>query len=680
MNHFTRFLSDRPTRDRQIKHSQMLVVIDSGVTDASGLISQVEPNAEVLLLDPNLDGVEQITAALESSPAINSLHIVSHGEPGRLFLGQTQLSLKTLSQYQEHLKTWSKHLQGNSLVLYGCQVAFGVGRNFLQTLHRLTGANITASEQRVGNPNLGGNWNLNVRIGEFVGSVEEKLAFLPSVSETYAGVFVPTVGLTASPDTISEADGSVLNLTFNTEGEIPPEGVTVRLQGDTPGILQEFTAAQTRFDQNGEVFYRFDKGLVENGVTGGNLDLFALEDDLSSFTFTITEPTATIAIPVLNDILEEPDQVFGYTLEAGTGYTVDPDGDTASFTVTDGVPGGVGPTVSVSGSPTTLIEPEQTAFTITFTLDEPPPAEGVLVYLNGDVPRAVAEFDINASNPRNPENDFTVTGPIVTGGSIAGTNETASALLFRVTEQTATLTVPVFDDGPNEGTETFNYTLLDGEQYEVNPDASDFTVEIKDLVTLISGTNEDDNLAGDDWDNVIRAFAGDDLVTAGVGDDTVFGGNGDDLLVGDAGNDEIFGDRGDDTIIGGSGNDEIFGDRGDDLLVGDAGNDEIFGDRGDDTIIGGSGNDTLTGGKGSTLFVFGSGDGTDTITDFDPEEDTIGLVEGELTFEEIAIADSDMGATISVIESGETLAVLQDVHADELTEELFMVTPDVTFG
>ena len=521
MDNFIRFSGDRTRVDRPVEPAKILVAIDSEVSNVSWLASQVQPNAEVLLLDPNLDGVEQITAALERIPTINSLHIVSHGEPGCLFLGQTQLSLNTLSQYQEQLKTWSKYLQSNSLVLYGCQVAFGVGRNFLQILHRLTGANITASEQRVGNPNLGGNWNLNVRVGEFVSWVEEKLAFLPSVTETYAGVFIPTVGLTAtpetlveedatvltlnfdlsepppaegidvtvtspvvnslaeldvfaasftgarivgvsddtngftlriseqtatitlpvfddsedegsesftytiqpgegyevdasassatfviedsdgvtpepepvpepepepsepvvsftaSPDTISEADGSVLTLTFNTEGEIPEEGLPVRLEGDTPGILQQFTAAQTRFDENLDVFYRFDRDLVENGVTGGVLDLFALEEDLSSFTFTITEPTATIEIPVLDDILEEADQEFSYSLEAGVGYEVDPDGETASFTVTDGVEGGVGPTVSVTAEPTTLLESEQTAITVTFTLDEPPPPEGV---------------------------------------------------------------------------------------------------------------------------------------------------------------------------------------------------------------------------------------------------------------------------------------------------------------
>jgi Ca2+-binding RTX toxin-like protein len=200
----------------------------------------------------------------------------------------------------------------------------------------------------------------------------------------------------------------------------------------------------------------------------------------------------------------------------------------------------------------------------------------------------------------------------------------------------------------------------------------------------IIGTDDAETLEGDSENNSIDALGGDDLVAGLLGDDTVFGGSGDDLLRGDANSRSPGGSvGGDDVISGGAGNDRIGGKGGNDLLFGDAGDDEIFGDAGDDTIMGVTGDDTLTGddfsdGSGSDLFVFGSGDGTDLITDFDVTEDMIGLVEGELTFEELSITNSDAGAMISVIESGETLAVLQGINADELAPELFMVTPDIS--
>jgi hypothetical protein len=319
--------------------------------------------------------------------------------------------------------------------------------------------------------------------GENYGVNPEASSITLSLSDAVVST-LPVISFTASPDVVSEAEGTVLTLTFNTTGDIPPEGITVRVQGDVANIMRQFTAAQVRFDAQGNVFYRFDRPLVETGVTGGRLDLFALEADLSSFTFTILEPTATIRLPVLNDILEESDATFTYTLEAGEGYTVDPVASSANFTVTDGVPGGVGPVVSVSATPSTLFESESTVLTVTFTLDTPPPEGGVVVYLDSGVPRSIAQFNVTVDNPRNPEESLNPVGLTTTGGTIVGTNEFVSAVLFRITEQTATITVPVFNNGEVDGPRTYTYTLRDGEQYQVNPEANQVTITIDDAITI----------------------------------------------------------------------------------------------------------------------------------------------------------------------------------------------------
>ena len=190
-------------------------------------------------------------------------------------------------------------------------------------------------------------------------------------------------------------------MNFSVEGEIPEGGITVNLEGDAPRIMEEFVASQTRFNDNLEPLYRFDRGLVENNVVGGELELFSLEDGdpsedasneavagdgfLSDFFFTITEPTASITFPVFDDLIEEADETFTYTLVGGEGYEVDDDANSGTFTVADGVPGGVGPTVGVTAEPTTLIESEQTAIEVTFTTDEAIPEEGLVVDLEGDI-------------------------------------------------------------------------------------------------------------------------------------------------------------------------------------------------------------------------------------------------------------------------------------------------------
>lgn len=91
--------------------------------------------AEVLILDPNRDGVEQITQTLQERTNPSGLHLVAHGTPGGLQLGSIQLSLDTLESYVNQLQSWSNSISGASLLLYGCRVTLGErGRRFLQLL------------------------------------------------------------------------------------------------------------------------------------------------------------------------------------------------------------------------------------------------------------------------------------------------------------------------------------------------------------------------------------------------------------------------------------------------------------------------------------------------------------------------------------------------------------------
>ena len=384
-------------------------------------------------------------------------------------------------------------------------------------------------------------------------------------------ITTPIVSFSIDPATVSEADGTTAVLNFTVEGEIPAGGITVGLQGDTSGILQEFTAAQTRFEDDGLIYF-FETATIDN-VTGGVLESEALEDNpsdpgfLSDFTFTITDSTASITLAVLDDVIDEADDSFTYTLLEGDGYEVNPSASSDSFTVTDGVPGG-GPTIGVTAEPTALFENSQTRIELTFTVDGTLPPEGVVVILDGDVPRAIAEFDVTASNPRDPEDTITVDGPIVNGGNIVGTNELASALLFRITEQTATLSVEVFDDDDNEGQESFTYTLLDGEGYEVDSSNSAINITIEDgfapVVNVDPVADDDTTTTEEDQAVTIDVLAndtdadGDVLSVSAVGDasngDVVINNDGTVTYTPDAGFDGV--DSFDYTVSDGEGGDD----------------------------------------------------------------------------------------------------------------------------
>ena len=177
---------------------------------------------------------------------------------------------------------------------------------------------------------------------------------------------------------------------------------------------------------------------------------------------------------------------------------------------------------------------------------------------------------------------------------------------------------------------------------------------------------------------LIRGDAKDNFLEGDGSNDTLFGEDGNDTLLGASGNDILRGGTGNDTNFAGEGSDRIEGFDGDDLLSGDAGNDTVLGGNGDDLIVGVTGDDVIAGGNGSDTFIFGNGDGTDLIGDFKMGVDKIGLVKGELTYDDLNFSQLDDLTLIGVNETGETLAILRDTSAAAFTEDSFASVPDIS--
>jgi glucose/arabinose dehydrogenase len=142
-----------------------------------------------------------------------------------------------------------------------------------------------------------------------------------------------------------------------------------------------------------------------------------------------------------------------------------------------------------------------------------------------------------------------------------------------------------------------------------------------------------------------------DVIDAGSGADTVYGGKGDDTLNGNSGNDRLYGNSGLDRLIGGTGRDTLYGGTGDDRL---------FGNNDADRLDGGAGNDTLTGGLDRDTFVFKARFGSDRITDFTNNIDTISLARAlGVTSARDALTNAvQVGAdVVFTFDRGETLTV-----------------------
>ena len=174
----------------------------------------------------------------------------------------------------------------------------------------------------------------------------------------------------------------------------------------------------------------------------------------------------------------------------------------------------------------------------------------------------------------------------------------------------------------------------------------------------LTGTGDGDTLSGRD------------------GDDTLSGGGGADLLEGEGGNDDLYGDAGDDDLYGGDGDDLLYGNAGADNLYGGSGDDELHGDAGDDELEGGEGTDTLTGGAGADTFVFAAGHGTDTITEFTPDDsDLIDLsaFAGITAFAALTITADGDDSLLDLGTHGGGMVRLQDVAVADLEGSHFLL-------
>ncbi|MEM7759885.1 MAG: DUF4347 domain-containing protein, partial [Cyanobacteria bacterium P01_A01_bin.40] len=150
-----------------ISSSSNIVFIDANIDNYQSLISSID-NTELMILDSTRDGVEQITEVLANYSEVDSIHIISHGQSGRLQLGSTEVNTDNLNSYGTNLQRWSNSLVGHGdILLYGCSVGEGItGNDFIANFSQLTNADIAASDDLTGSSHLGGDWDLEITTGK----------------------------------------------------------------------------------------------------------------------------------------------------------------------------------------------------------------------------------------------------------------------------------------------------------------------------------------------------------------------------------------------------------------------------------------------------------------------------------------------------------------------------------
>ncbi|MEM1309588.1 MAG: DUF4347 domain-containing protein, partial [Cyanobacteria bacterium P01_H01_bin.153] len=295
-----------------------ILFVDSSVHDYQHLIAGLRPDYRWHIIDSTNNGIRQITHTLKkyySANNIQEIHILTHGSPGCLNLGNAQLSLSNIDTYAKSLENWFSSpgsissVPSPQLLLYGCNVAAGdAGAEFVEKLHQLTGAEIAASTTLVGHAALGANWDLDYSTNH----VAYGMPIHSDVLVAYAGVLTspPTITDASTAKRSTEEETALTITEISIDDPETSEIQTVTLTVTSGIITLASPASLTGLTGDGTGAVSFSGTLTDinnaiNGMSYAPAEDFSGDDSLS-ITVNDGDQTATSTIELgvtpVNDV------------------------------------------------------------------------------------------------------------------------------------------------------------------------------------------------------------------------------------------------------------------------------------------------------------------------------------------------------------------------------------------
>jgi|GEM_PF-4505116 len=145
-----------------------LSVVDSRVPDPTTLIDALRSAGhDVLFVEVDHDAIEQISEALALEGQRSAVHVFAHGDGDGMRLGDQLIDASALVQRASEIGAWSASLEDDAdILLWACELgSTPAGLSLVDTLAQLTGADVAASDDVTGHAGLGGNWELETRVG-----------------------------------------------------------------------------------------------------------------------------------------------------------------------------------------------------------------------------------------------------------------------------------------------------------------------------------------------------------------------------------------------------------------------------------------------------------------------------------------------------------------------------------
>ncbi|PAY20765.1 hypothetical protein CKO51_04555 [Rhodopirellula sp. SM50] len=259
-----------------------LVFVDAGVDEYQQLIDDLRAgnehaDLEIYLLDASRDGVRQIGEILEGYADVDAIHVLSHGNDGKLRLGDTVLDDRSLAGYAGELARWGASLSDEAdVLLYGCELAeTAAGRTMLEGLAELTGADVAASIDDTGSESLGGDWELEFATG----LIESDPVLAESYDSTWSGLLAtPEIATTGERLVNSPATGNQSILKAQQAVAVDGLGNSIVTWIDYSADLSGTALMAQRFDASGA---RLGAQFQVNVATAGDQTLPVVTADAS---------------------------------------------------------------------------------------------------------------------------------------------------------------------------------------------------------------------------------------------------------------------------------------------------------------------------------------------------------------------------------------------------------------
>lgn len=295
----------------------MIVFVDHTVREAEHLIDGLPEGAIVHRLPADNAGFEAIAAIASEYRNIEAIHVISHGRPGRLLLGEKEYDAGSLREKAgSALATIGKSLsEDGDILFYGCDVAAGPnGQKFVDEVAELTDADVAASDDTTGNAAMGGNWRLET----FSGEVENAIAVSMEARASWQHILANT--------TLDWSTRPYTDFTIGSNDVAVVDGITVTSSGTQIGSrssdTHEINPAQSYNGYNGLVRSDLDATIDDGSVQ--NVTQFSFSEPVYNLSFTLVDVDGGPALNFRDDIQFTSDTGAFPTAVFGVNVTYNP--------------------------------------------------------------------------------------------------------------------------------------------------------------------------------------------------------------------------------------------------------------------------------------------------------------------------------------------------------------------